>query len=39
MASLAPIQAESLDGFFLAGQNDAGLGELRFYYEKQVQEH
>jgi hypothetical protein len=26
MASLEPIQAEALNGFFLAGQNEDGLG-------------
>jgi len=33
MASLAPIQAVSLDGFFLAGLNQTGHGQVNFFYE------
>lgn len=34
MASLAPIQANSLSGFFLAGQNETGQGEVQLYIEE-----
>jgi hypothetical protein len=31
MASLAPIEADTFQGFFLAGENENGEGEMRFY--------
>jgi hypothetical protein len=33
MASLAPVHDESL-GFFLAGKNQIGLGEIQFYSDQ-----